>query len=244
MYANVYKIGYNLLQTVYPILGLSDAGITANSNLQSLVALNTLPWPRTELIELEEETVVARGAGHLLSVSSFKPSAAEPAVTIHEMSPGVFRLQNSHFTVTIESGLITSLYDRKAHREILSGPANQYAIFDDKPLYWQAWDVEIYHLETRKVVLQGASQILENKPYRVSVVTETKISELSSIRTVISLAACFDDTPSYVEVTADIDWHETHKFLKVEFPVDIRSSEASYETQYGITKRPTHYNTS
>jgi alpha-mannosidase len=33
------------------------------------------------------------------------------------------------------------------------------------------------------------------------------------------------------------------KFLKVEFPVDVRNTEASYETQYGIVKRPTHYNT-
>lgn len=34
------------------------------------------------------------------------------------------------------------------------------------------------------------------------------------------------------------------RFLKVEFPVDIVNTEASYETQYGIIRRPTHYNTS
>lgn len=33
------------------------------------------------------------------------------------------------------------------------------------------------------------------------------------------------------------------KFLKVEFPVDVRNTEASYETAFGITRRPTHYNT-
>ena len=33
------------------------------------------------------------------------------------------------------------------------------------------------------------------------------------------------------------------KFLKVEFPVDVRNIEASYETAFGITRRPTHYNT-
>jgi alpha-mannosidase len=26
--------------------------------------------------------------------------------------------------------------------------------------------------------------------------------------------------------------------------VDVRNTEASYETQFGIIKRPTHYNTS
>lgn len=33
------------------------------------------------------------------------------------------------------------------------------------------------------------------------------------------------------------------KFLKVEFPVDVHNTEASYETAFGITRRPTHYNT-
>jgi alpha-mannosidase len=33
------------------------------------------------------------------------------------------------------------------------------------------------------------------------------------------------------------------KFLKVEFPTTVRNTEASYETQFGIVKRPTHYNT-
>lgn len=34
------------------------------------------------------------------------------------------------------------------------------------------------------------------------------------------------------------------KFLKVKFPVNVRNTEASYETQYGINKGPTHYNAS
>ena len=51
------------------------------------------------------------------------------------------------------------------------------------------------------------------------------------------------DTPTYVETEAEVDWHETMKFLKVEFPVTVTNTEASYETQYGIVRRPTHYNT-
>jgi alpha-mannosidase len=47
-----------------------------------------------------------------------------------------------------------------------------------------------------------------------------------------------------VDCSAEVDWHENSKFLKVEFPVDIVNTEASYETAYSITKRPTHYNTS
>ena len=209
------------------------------------MALNTLPWARHEIVEIVDNTVViARGNGNLLSVEKFSTSQEERPVTVQEISAGVFRLENSQVSATVEGGCITSLYDRTAKREILSGKANKFVIFDDKPIYWQAWDVEVYHLETRQELVASTTSILEDNPYRVSVVTEIKISDVSSIRTIITLSAAFNEQQSYVECAAEVDWHETMKFLKVEFPVDVRNTEASYETQFGIIKRPTHYNTS
>jgi len=41
-----------------------------------------------------------------------------------------------------------------------------------------------------------------------------------------------------------VDWHESHKFLKVEFPVSIVSPIATYEIQFGHLQRQTHFNTS
>lgn len=40
-----------------------------------------------------------------------------------------------------------------------SQKANQHVIFDDKPLYWQAWDTEVYSLDTRELP-SGESEIL------------------------------------------------------------------------------------
>jgi alpha-mannosidase len=42
----------------------------------------------------------------------------------------------------------------------------------------------------------------------------------------------------------DVDWQEEHKFLKVAFPVAVRSSRATYEIQFGHVERSTHTNTS
>lgn len=228
-------------------MGIKDLGADSISNFKNVVALNTLPWPREEIIETSNnEAVVARGSGNLLSVERTSISQRERSVTIQEVSPDVFLLQNSQLSVTVKGGRITSLYDRKAKRETLSGEANKFVIFEDQPIYWQAWDVEVYHLETRKELATSTSSILEDKPYRVSLVTETKISDASSIRATISLSVASDgdSQQSYVECTAEVDWHETMKFLKVEFPVNVRNNDASYETQFGIIKRPTHYNTS
>ena len=210
------------------------------------MAINTLPWPRQELIDTSEtEAVIASGKGLALGVEAFDTTSDESKiVTVKELSPGVFQLQNNHLTVKIESGCITSVYDRRAKRETVCGKANQFVIFDDKPVYWQAWDVEVYHLETREALPNSDTRILEDKGFRASIVTTTRVSARSSIKTTISLSASLNDDLSMIECVADIEWHETMKFLKVEFPVRVVNTEASYETQYGIIKRPTHYNTS
>ncbi len=207
--------------------------------------MNTLPWHREEIVDLSDtECGIACGSGNLIDIKRFNTAETKP-VTIKEVGKGVFVMENDQLTVKIETGVITSLVDRKLGRELISkgGKANQLVIFDDKPLYWQAWDVEVYHLDTRKELSPGETKVYEDKDYRVSVVTETRISDESSIKTILSLSAAIDGQQSFVECTAYVDWHETMKFLKVEFPVDIRNTEASYETQYGIVRRPTHYNT-
>jgi len=235
-------VGKKLLKQLYQLFGISEVQPT---KVEEAIALNTLPWHRKEVVDLANGgTGIACGSGNVVNVKRFKQSDNK-AVTVKEIKKGIFVMQNDQLTVQVERGCITSLFDRKAGREIIpeGGKANQLVIFDDKPLYWQAWDVEVYHLDTRAEVPYGETKILEDSEHRVSVVTEARISEESSIKTVLSLSAAFEGHQSYVECTATVDWHETMKFLKVEFPVDIRNTEASYETQYGLVKRPTHYNT-
>ena len=47
-----------------------------------------------------------------------------------------------------------------------------------------------------------------------------------------------------LDFACDVDWDETNKFLKVEFPTTVRSDLATYEIQFGHLQRPTHFNTS
>jgi alpha-mannosidase len=47
-----------------------------------------------------------------------------------------------------------------------------------------------------------------------------------------------------IDFATVIDWHEQRKLLKAAFPVEVRSTEATYDIQYGNVKRPTHWNTS
>jgi alpha-mannosidase len=244
MYAKVFKTAERLFKEISKVLGVTRV---QTSTVTDGIALNTLPWHRKEVIAISEtEAAVACGSGPLMKLRTLKTSAQEPLVSLRQVSKDAFILENDQLKVRVEGGVITSLYDRSADREVIprGEKANQYVIFDDKPLYWQAWDVEVYHLDSRKPLHSSETKVHEEKSYRVSVVTHTKISERSSIKTVISLSAAMKGQQSYVEVTSEVNWHETMKFLKVEFPVDVRNTEASYETQFGVVRRPTHYNTS
>ncbi|ERS98951.1 hypothetical protein HMPREF1624_04146 [Sporothrix schenckii ATCC 58251] len=252
LYAKLFDTADRVLKDIYDVLGFAPVAFgaaQAQVDDSTLAAVNTLSWPRKELVAISEnESAVADGAGALIPLRALSSYVApnKAPVTVSEVSKGVFVMQNADLRVTIQSGVITSLYDYVNEREVIAPgeKANQFVIFDDKPLYWQAWDVEVYHLDTRKELETTAVYIGEAKAHRVSVVTETRISDKSSIRTTISLAAALPGQPSTVEVTSDVDWHETMQFLKVEFPVTVRNTEATYETQFGLVRRPTHYNTS
>jgi alpha-mannosidase len=230
---------------------LDKLGFKDKDNIDDeLVALNTLPWNRTELVKLPIKSerpkyAIASGATGAMIVTELTAATESPA-SITEVSKGVFQLTNPKFKILVEDGVITSLFDKEANREVLSKgeKANQFVIFDDKPIYWQAWDVEVYHLESRKELKSGKSYAVETGPHRVSVTTETKISKDSWIKSTISLDALVDDANSQIVIETEVEWRENMKFLKVEFPVDITNTEASYESQYGMIKRPTHYNTS
>ena len=249
LYAKVFKTGEKVMKEALSTLGFSRHG--ASGGIPT--AINTLPWSRAEIVKLPEtsnskgpEYALVKGNTGVASVEPFSSQNVRSSASIKEIKKGVFQLSNNHYRLQVEGGAITSLFDRSENREIIAkgGKANQLVIFDDKPLYWQAWDVEVYHLESREELPAGKSEIVEHGPHIVSLVTETKISEHSWVKTTISLAASIDGHPSYVEMASEVEWREKMKFLKVEFPIDITNTEASYETQYGIIRRPTHYNTS
>lgn len=243
LYAEVFETGTRLLRELYKAFGAVDE---RSGSLHESVVVNTLPWHRKELVEVSDTEVgIACGEGHLIPLRTFKVQDDKPAVSVAETG-GAYVLESDNFRVVVEGGCITSLYDRVNERETIQkgGKANKFVIFEDIPLFWEAWDVEVYHLETRKDVEYGQTKIHEIKPHKVTLVTDIKISAESSLKSYISLSAAIKGQPSQVSCSAEVDWHDNAKFLKVEFPVEIVSTEASYETAYSITKRPTNYNTS
>lgn len=138
-------------------------------------------------------------------------------------------------------GLIRSIRDHRAGREVLAGQrGNIFQLHRDQPNYWDAWDVDIFHRETcEEITALESIGIVEAADLRASVRLARKFRN-SSITQTITLRA---GSPR-IDFHTEVEWHENHQFLKVAFPVNVRSPRATYEIQFGHTERPTHYNTS
>ncbi|KAG9974898.1 putative alpha-mannosidase I, partial [Aureobasidium melanogenum] len=166
LYAKVFKTGKKLLTEALHALGFDDKLCHDNE----LVALNTLGWNRNEVSSLPSPNQTSRygllqGQTGINVVTDMSEMSA--SVEIKDKGDDVFHLTNSQYFVEISRGVITMLYDKQARREVVpkGQKANQLVIFDDKPLYWQAWDVEVFHLNSRKELHATSSSVIsENTP--------------------------------------------------------------------------------
>ena len=234
LYAGVWTTGKRLIKEALEVLGFEE------NEDEGRHMLNLLPWKRHDISQPTTAFSARLGPIPLITDS---PGGRDLKLVEHQ--DGSIVVSNEQFQIKVENGTITSLKDIRSSRELVpkGEKANQFVIFDDKPLFWQAWDVEVYHLNSRKEIKSGKTVVIKNDYNGISLFTETKISDKSWIKSTITMrSALYNDYP-YIEFDTAIEWQETMKFLKVEFPVNIVNTEASYETQYGIVRRPTHYNT-
>jgi alpha-mannosidase len=114
-------------------------------------------------------------------------------------------------------------------------------MFDDRPLDWEAWDIDIYHQE--KIVAEPvatSTELVENGPLRAALRTVYPLGPSSRMTQRISLTAL----GARLDFDCEVDWHEERRLLKVEFPWAVRAMHATYEVQFGHIQRPTHFNTS
>jgi alpha-mannosidase len=131
------------------------------------------------------------------------------------------------------SGRLSSLYDRQAKRETLSGPGNELQIFEDRPRSSDAWEIEATIDLKREVINKLVSlKVEETGPLFTRVRFVWTYNKSKITQDMILYAA-----HKRIDFKTEVDWQERSKLLKVSFPVDIRSVSARYEIQYGSLER-------
>lgn len=234
-----------------------------------IVVFNPLSWDRSDLVTVDWDdafagAAVVDDAGNRSNVqktsiggadkavfwvdkvpaSGYKALRLEKAVeTTAAMQVSTTGMENDFFKLEFDNlGRLSRVYDKKNGREVLAPGAvgNVFTAFEDKPVDWDAWDVDVFY---------------QDKPYPVEDFVGAEVVENGSERAAVKLTWKFmDSTISQrvvlyrniprIDFETDVDWHEHQTLLKVAFPVNVYATKATYEIQFGNVERPTHWNTS
>ncbi len=169
-------------------------------------------------------------------------AAARPVAADDEVRVDGWTLENGHLRVTLApDGSVESVFHKATGREVLTSPGNRLELYDDLPNDFDAWDIDPYTLHTRRDAQPAESyRVVRQSPLSVEVGFERPLGTSSRLRQIVKLDACSER----IEFHTTVDWHESHQLLKVCFPLAVRARNATYETPFGFTERPTHYSTS
>jgi alpha-mannosidase len=141
-----------------------------------------------------------------------------------------------------ERGLLTSILDKAADREVLARGAkgNLLQLYEDNPSRWDAWDIDSDYQKHGVDLVEMSRQDVEIAGGLRGAVRFTR--EFGRSR--ISQRMVLDAGSRVLRFECEVDWQEDHKLLKVAFPVAVHSARATYEIQFGHVERTTHTNTS
>ncbi|WP_097984951.1 alpha-mannosidase [Streptomyces sp. f150] len=239
---------------------VADA-VTSLGAAEGLVALNSSPYERVQVIELDAEaTGVLPSGAHLQELGEGRAAvlarspglgaglldeAAVPehAVTAEPSEAGDIVLDNGLLRVTVDGdGLVSSVRDLVAGREVLApgARANLLQLHPDHPNHWDAWDIDRHYRNTRTDLTAADSvTLVEEGPLRAAVRVVRSFGKSTVVQEVRLAAGA-----RQLDIDTEVDWQESEKVLKAAFPLDVHAERSTAEIQFGHVHRATHDNTS
>ncbi len=152
-------------------------------------------------------------------------------------------VENEHYRLELdERGRLARVYDKTNRREVLPAGrrGNVLQLFEDKPLNFDAWDIDPYYQETlREVTALQESAVEEDGPLRAALRLRWTFGDSELVQRIVLTAGS-----RRIEFRTQVDWQERRTLLKVAFPVLVRARHATYDIGLGAIERPTHWNTS
>ncbi|MFF3121148.1 alpha-mannosidase [Streptomyces sp. NPDC057908] len=239
---------------------VADA-VAALGGAEGLVALNSSPYHRSQVVDLDAETSAMLPSGaHVqplgdgrtavlaetpgLGAGLLDGSAVpEHAVTVTGSADEGFVCDNGLLRVVVDGdGLIAAVRDLGAGRDVLAPGhrANLLQLHPDHPNHWDAWDIDRHYRRTRTDVTDADSvELVEEGPLRAAVRVMRSFGASRIVQEIRLTAGS-----RRIDVDTEVDWRESEKVLKVSFPLDVHAERSAAEIQFGHIHRPTHDNTS
>jgi alpha-mannosidase len=154
-------------------------------------------------------------------------------------------IENASLRVKVDpkTGCITSLFNKKDNFESLTAGScgNELQTYKDTPKEYDAWNIDpgTYDVPPRPIHDVSSVELIEKGPMRATIRVTRKWQSSKFVQD-ITLYAGSDQ----VDISNDVDWHETHVLLKAAFTLAASSNMATYEIPYGTIERPTTRNNS
>lgn len=152
-----------------------------------------------------------------------------------------FVIENDLLHVAIGAdGTLHRVFDKTADRDALGDRGNQLWAYVDRPRAWDAWDIdETYENAGFEIGDVGSIAIVESGPLRAAVRVARAWRNSRFVQTYRLLSGS-----RRIAIETTIDWHERLMLIRALFPTSVHAHEATFETIFGVQKRPTHRNTS
>ncbi len=265
-YAEVHAAALAVSESALAAIGRRVGGDLLAANPTSFARRDLAFWPghlpaeqRLERVDGSPVATQSTAEGTWLALGEMAPFSVEalrlgtgtdgavPAQT-SVLRPGAAfaspqGLENDYLRVELDgAGDITRIFDKTNGREVLpaGARAGQFQAFEDRPVDWDAWDVDIFYDDKMWTSDPAVSvQVVEAGPLRATLEVRRHILHSDYVQR-ISLAY----NSRQLDFETVIDWRERHVLLKAAFPLDVLSPVATYEIQWGNVERPTHRNTS
>jgi alpha-mannosidase len=219
----------------------------AGAYAEAIGELENLVGRALDVLAGSGSTPVAFNAGPALTdgvpplgAATRQADLASPTVTVRNgdevtLDNGVLRVRFDR------TGGAVSVVDLRRGRELVArgGRLNDLVLHQDLPNGFDAWDVDEHYFGSAQVLEDVCELAVEQDPDgSASLVVRRKFGRSATVqRTALRPGA------GELDFEIEVDWHETERFLKAAFPLDIRTDSSTSEIQFGHISRPTHANT-
>lgn len=151
------------------------------------------------------------------------------------------QFENAFYRVMFNEQMeIVSLIEKTTGKEFIQAgkKGNELVTYEDRPMNWDNWDIDVFY---------------KKKPYHADQVSEVCILEDGEVRKTLKITKQFADSVvtqkihlyhdiPRIDFETDADWKEHNVLLRVNFPVDVNTTKATYEIQFGNVERETTNN--
>jgi alpha-mannosidase len=130
-------------------------------------------------------------------------------------------------------------WDKHQQREICSAPGNALSLYDDRPVHWDAWDIDEFYVNCRV----DSARALGPVAALGGGLRQGLRARLAIGGSTLEQTVWLRPGSARLDFVTTIDWCESHKMLRVAFPTTVHADTAGFEIQYATVQRPARRNT-